>query len=314
MKPFTNPLPKPPPPTRPRPFDPWNSSSTGHQRREGSRRETDGVSETSWRTSRGLKLNRQFRPQHAHVPASTATQDSQQQQQQPPQRKSVVDMLVKPGSMNEGASLPVAENNVGGGGGSAGRQLFDGLVVYINGSTFPLISDHKLKTALAAHGARVALHPARRQVTHVILGRPAGAGAAVGCGGGLAGTKMDREIRRLGGKGIKYVGAEWCVLPLYFPKCNFVFHTLSSFGAMAWFERRRRNRERKKKRLTTDQGPRKHPRRHTTSRGALLQPQNRPPRPVERLQPCQKTGLNNFSSLTARKYNPFSAARGKDGK
>ncbi|OAQ97620.1 hypothetical protein LLEC1_04797 [Akanthomyces lecanii] len=115
-------------------------------------------------------------------------------------------MLVKPGSMNEGTSLPTVSDVKAGG--AAGRQLFDGLVVYINGSTFPLISDHKLKTALAAHGARIAIHLARRQVTHVILGRPAGA-AAAGCGGGLAGTKMDREIRRLGGKGIKYVGVEW---------------------------------------------------------------------------------------------------------
>lgn len=250
MRPFTNPPPKPPP-SRPRPFDPWNSSSTGHQRREASRRETDGVSETSWRTSRGLKLNRQFRPQHGHVPACTATQDSKQQ---PPQRRSVVDMLVKPGYMNEGTLLPVAENNVGGGegggggGGSAGRQLFDGLVVYINGSTFPLISDHKLKTALAAHGARVALHLARRQVTHVILGRPAGAGAAVGCGGGLAGTKMDREIRHLGGKGIKYVGVEWCVITSLFSPVQFCFpRCCPSFGAMAWFEGRRRTGRRRRK-------------------------------------------------------------------
>ncbi len=234
MKPFTDPLPKPPPPSRPRPFDPWNSSSSGHQRREAARRETDGVSETSWRTSRGLKLNRQFKPQQSHIPASP-TQDSKQQP--PAQKKSVVDMLVKPGSMKETTSLPVAEHA---GGGSPGRQLFDGLVVYINGSTFPLISDHKLKTALAAHGARIALHLARRQVTHVVLGRPAG--AAAGCGGGLAGTKMDREIRRLGGKGIKYVGVEWCVQPL--PSCSCFPHV----GVLSNSEKFHASRKKRKKR------------------------------------------------------------------
>lgn len=100
---------------------------------------------------------------------------------------------------------------------------------------------------LCAHGARMSLHLARRQVTHVILGRPAGRAANIqpssrgttsdpsaspssaqavvhsapfasargGCGGGLSGTKMDREVRRIGGCGIKYVGVEWYVFFLF---------------------------------------------------------------------------------------------------
>ncbi|KAJ3472671.1 hypothetical protein NLG97_g10801 [Lecanicillium saksenae] len=125
-----------------------------------------------------------------------------------------MDMLVKPGSMRESqhASAKATQEEDGSetkdGGG--GRRIFDGLVVYVNGSTFPVVSDHKLKSALAEHGARISLHLARRQVTHVILGRPAGS-SRTGCGGGLAGTKMDREIRRIGGNGIKYVGVEWAM-------------------------------------------------------------------------------------------------------
>ncbi|KAM3524585.1 hypothetical protein NHJ13051_004454 [Beauveria bassiana] len=221
MKTYTNPLPKPPPSSHPRPFDPWNSSSTGHQRREASRHETDGVSETSWRASRALKINQQLKTQ-SHVPPPPASHDGKPTQRQ---TKSVMEMLVRPGSMKETMSTAaavvaeassekdketeVARRN----GGSAGQSLiFAGLVVHVNGSTAPLVSDYKLKTLLAAHGARVALHLARRHVTHVVLGRPAGSisgSGSAGCGGGLAGTKMDREIRRRGGNGIKYVGVEW---------------------------------------------------------------------------------------------------------
>jgi hypothetical protein len=87
------------------------------------------------------------------------------------------------------------------------RGIFDGLVIYINGSTYPLVSDHKLKQLLAENGAKLSLHLGRRQVTHVILGKPSGPG--VGAGGGLAGGKLEKEIKRIGGCRVKYVGVEW---------------------------------------------------------------------------------------------------------
>jgi hypothetical protein len=87
------------------------------------------------------------------------------------------------------------------------RKIFDGLVIYVNGSTHPLVSDHKLKHLLSENGARMSLHLGRRQVTHVILGKPSGPNG--GAGGGLAGGKLDKEIRRVGGCGIKFVGVEW---------------------------------------------------------------------------------------------------------
>lgn len=88
------------------------------------------------------------------------------------------------------------------------KEIFDGLVIYINGSTHPLISDHKLKHVLAENGARMSLHLGRRQVTHVILGKLSGSSGR-GAGGGLSGTKIEKEIRRVGGCGVKYVGVEW---------------------------------------------------------------------------------------------------------
>jgi hypothetical protein len=199
-------------------FDPWNSSSTGHQRPE----HNPG---TGWRNSRNLKLNSQFRggasggervgdtwgagsedwvdDDGTLVPKAVRERA----------RRSVRDMLVQPGKMQE--SL----------GGSAGgeealmekrrredeerearkaeRNIFDGLVVFVNGSTFPLVSDHKLKHLLTENGAQMSLHLGRRRVTHVILGRSAAGG------GGLAGGKLDKEIKKVGGAGVKFVGVEW---------------------------------------------------------------------------------------------------------
>lgn len=86
------------------------------------------------------------------------------------------------------------------------KQIFEGLYFYLNGSTAPLVSDHKLKHMLASHGAGHSVALGRRTVTHVILGTVSGQG---GCGGGLAASKIQKEIARSGGKGVKFVTAEW---------------------------------------------------------------------------------------------------------
>lgn len=92
----------------------------------------------------------------------------------------------------------------------AGKKgVFHGLCVFINGSTAPMVGDHRLKQLLAENGARVSISLGRRTVTHVILGTPnAGIGGG-GAGGGLAASKIQKEIQRVGGKGVKYVGVEW---------------------------------------------------------------------------------------------------------
>jgi hypothetical protein len=73
--------------------------------------------------------------------------------------------------------------------------------MYLNGSTAPLVSDHKLKQLLAAHGAQCSVALGRRTVTHVILGTT--------CGGGLAASKLEKEIARAGRRSINFVTAEW---------------------------------------------------------------------------------------------------------
>ncbi|KAG8628894.1 hypothetical protein KVT40_002759 [Elsinoe batatas] len=101
-------------------------------------------------------------------------------------------------------------------------QIFRNLTIYINGSTYPLISDHKLKHLLSTHGANLSISLGRRTVTHVILGLPSTSASTSlastpnvsgrGAGGALAAGKIQKEISRVrsaGGKGPRYVSAEW---------------------------------------------------------------------------------------------------------
>ena len=91
------------------------------------------------------------------------------------------------------------------------KPIFANLNVFINGSTAPLVSDHKLKFMLAEHGARVSIALGRRSVTHVILGVPNG-GVGKGAGGGLSGSKIEKELRTVRGKGVKFVSVDWWAL------------------------------------------------------------------------------------------------------
>jgi hypothetical protein len=89
-------------------------------------------------------------------------------------------------------------------------QVFAGTCIYINGSTYRTVSDHKLKHLLVTHGARLSIHLGRRSVTHIILGRP-NASAVPGAGGGLAALKMQKEITKIRGKSVKFVTVEWVI-------------------------------------------------------------------------------------------------------
>lgn len=90
------------------------------------------------------------------------------------------------------------------------KGIFTGLCIYINGSTAPAIGDHKLKHLLAEHGAHISIALGRRSVTHVIVGKP-NDGRGGGAGGGLAGSKIQKEIQRVRGKGVKFVSVEWVI-------------------------------------------------------------------------------------------------------
>lgn len=246
------------PPRRPF-FDPWNSSSTGHQRAEN---RLSGS--TSWRASRGSKLGEQYRAgltgggervadtvgagspdfgidgrrengdwekgakglrtggQRSLVDIWRATKAGQ---------RAVVDKKSSrgPHSLEDaqvqgtsGSASPAKRSSASGSLevlsqdthheplGSASplqqRPIFEGLCFFVNGSTAPHVSDHKLKHMLSAYGGRHSIALGRRTVTHVVLGA---ANTKRGGGGGLAATKMQKEVDRTGGKAIKYVTVEW---------------------------------------------------------------------------------------------------------
>ena len=82
-------------------------------------------------------------------------------------------------------------------------QLFRGLNLYLNGSTAPLVSDHKLKQLWVQRGGSVSIGLGRRTVTHVVLGQTNTGG------GSLASSKIQKEVVRVGGKGVQYIGVRW---------------------------------------------------------------------------------------------------------
>jgi hypothetical protein len=211
-------------------FDPWNSSSTGHQRSENRL-----AGSTSWRTSRSLKLAEQYKGglsggarvadtvgagsanfgktgtktnvdwKHSAAGLRTSQQRSlakiwgaSKAATKTPSAKAAADATPDLHShVSKCSSIPLE---------SVEGKIFAGLCFYVNGSTAPLVSDHKLKHLLAAHGARHSIALSRRNVTHVILGTVSAQG---GAGGGLAATKLQKEIARTGGKAVKHVTAEW---------------------------------------------------------------------------------------------------------
>ncbi|KAF7594311.1 hypothetical protein BBP40_009711 [Aspergillus hancockii] len=86
-------------------------------------------------------------------------------------------------------------------------QIFKGVTVYINSTYNPHVSDHYLKQLLMTHGATISLSPSKK-VSHIIVGKP-NSGPGKGAGGGLAASKLQKEISRGGWKGFKVVFTEW---------------------------------------------------------------------------------------------------------
>ena len=193
-------------------FDPWNSSSTGHQRPDGNRL----AGSPSWRASRTKKLGQQFLEssrgmKNVDEVLGAASAGGIQKGQKDMDMDKMSNTL--PTCSEAGHAVVKKET----------KGLFAGLCVYVNGSTAPVVGDHRLKSLLAEHGARVSVHLGRKSVTHVVLGRAnEGPGCGRGAGGGLAAGKLQREIGRVGGCGVRFVGVEWFVycsyisLPIFF--------------------------------------------------------------------------------------------------
>ncbi|KIX10645.1 uncharacterized protein Z518_01729 [Rhinocladiella mackenziei CBS 650.93] len=228
-------------------FDPFNSSSTGHQRAENRL-----TGSTSWKKLRDYKLSHQFRHPSGRggerylsdlVGAGSENygqggrKDNRDGEKGTPglrekgwqdirqimngSRKRSIDSLKE---SEDKAKRPRKSHELpkrGDGGkpltNSASEdieghkdavessfqppQIFRNLNIYVNGSTAPVISDHKLKQLFTQHGGTSSVALGRRTVTHVILGDT--------CGGGLASSKIQKEVALVGGKGIKYVTVQW---------------------------------------------------------------------------------------------------------
>ncbi|KAJ4992230.1 DNA repair protein REV1-like protein 2 [Stagonosporopsis vannaccii] len=228
-------------------FDPWNSSSTGHQRAEN---RLSGS--TSWRSSRSLKLGEQYKGglnggenrvtdtvgagsedfgkdgrkenggwERGSRGLRTSGQRSlaetwnvskaglqpvldRKASQKEPDLDELQGTCLSPPPPHPTTGLcddspqPLPKPKQ--------KQIFQGLCFYVNGSTAPLVSDHKLKHLLSAYGGRHSIVLGRRTVTHVILGTTSLNG---GCGGGLAATKLQKEVARIGGNAVKYITVEW---------------------------------------------------------------------------------------------------------
>lgn len=232
MPPPHLPVPKAAKPRHAPSFDPWNSSSTGHQR-------ADTSSGTGWRESRNKKLQSQFQAGGDGGARLSDTCGAGAEDWDPKlktlvpkslkdgQGRSVMDMLTRPGKMQESlaraGSQPPPDSSRSPSEETLMEQrkkedeeketqkgqrgIFDGTVIFVNGSTFPLVSDHKLKQIITENSGQMSLHLGRRRVTHVILAKPSGSG--LGAGGGLAGGKLEKEIKRVSGCGVKFVGVEW---------------------------------------------------------------------------------------------------------
>lgn len=250
-------------------FDPWNSSSTGHQKAEN---RLSGS--TSWRESRNLKLREQYRGGLGGGAARVADavgagsenfgKDGRKANSdwesgakglrgagqkslrevwgaskavkavtklQHIKLQSEARVLIRPGETSIMASsrAPDWEQDVNHTvqardtssscepfskhaeeqvmqDANQTKRIFEGLCFYLNGSTAPAVSDHKLKQLLAERGANMSIALGRRSVTHVILGTP---NSHRGSGGGLAASKLQKEMTRIGGKGVKFVSVDW---------------------------------------------------------------------------------------------------------
>ncbi|USP75106.1 hypothetical protein yc1106_02380 [Curvularia clavata] len=205
-------------------FDPWNSSGTGHQRAENRL-----AGSTSWRSSRNLKLGEQFKGglHGGKRVADTvgAGSDGSTKGLRSDGQRSLAEVWGASKASKDGGKIVSNRKHVDDGQTCAQesdpssnhnacedtpvtveKQLFVGLCFYLNGSTAPLVSDHKLKQMLSTHGATHSIALGRRTVTHVILGTVNTRG---GAGGGLAATKIQKEIAKTGGKFVKFVNADW---------------------------------------------------------------------------------------------------------
>jgi hypothetical protein len=197
-------------------FDPWNLNSRGHQEADGS-----GPSGIAWKKNREQRLGIQL-----------SGNDLMRKKNLDGSQQSILDCWSTKsnpagiGAQNvEPTEFTEKQSNV-----EQRSSLFAGLVFYVNGSTYPHIGDHHLKSLISRHGGSMTLGLERKRVTHVILtpkistalGAPSQHGFSPktqsdvppqfrSAGGGLAAGKLQKQIKVTRGPslGIHFISPAW---------------------------------------------------------------------------------------------------------
>lgn len=160
-----------------------------------------GLKEKGWQDIRGIFTSRRKRPSESIEDDVVAKRRRPSSECKPPEdgageAVSAADQVLESTLLDGDSTVWNGQK------GNESPQIFRGLTMYLNGSTMPLVSDHRLKQLWVQHGGDASIVLGRRTVTHVILGEK-------GAGGGLAATKIQKENTTVRGKGIKYVSARW---------------------------------------------------------------------------------------------------------
>ncbi|OGM41855.1 hypothetical protein ABOM_010149 [Aspergillus bombycis] len=218
-------------------FDPWNSSATGHQR-------ADSSTGTAWRRTREEKLAQQF--SSASGDCTDSPRDGTSHRNKAEKGEWVWSYTSRAEESRDDAAgqrdirsmmrVGKRSRDVSDSGKDRDSKLLKGSKVaglVVNASPGSLdqlsssssslsslstevkehlpstVSDHYLKRLLTMHGAAISLSLSRK-VSHVIVAKP-NTGRGMGAGGGLAASKLQKEISRGGWKGIKVVFVEWAL-------------------------------------------------------------------------------------------------------
>jgi hypothetical protein len=232
-------------------FDPWNLNSGGHQTGDG-----QSVQQTTgWKLARDQKLEKQYgggrgggmllRRRNQEVKGqqsiadcfgkgkaadskSTMTESTLSKQLDKPNEE-LLALSVKQNAERLSNSLSKVDSPL-----IRTSTIFKDLVIYIDGSTLPVIGDYHLRSLITLNGGSITMGLARKRVTHVILtpklerppstspstidptrGRSASTSRRQyrSAGAGLAAGKVQKEIATMRGpsRAIKFVSPNWVI-------------------------------------------------------------------------------------------------------
>ncbi|RCI09262.1 hypothetical protein L249_1577 [Ophiocordyceps polyrhachis-furcata BCC 54312] len=238
-------------------FDRWNSSSTGHQQ----------APEDGKRRRRSTKATNRLAAQFRHASSSFSSPACTSFSSPPSTSTSTTTTTTNnddddddDDDDNKKKTKTMGNNNNN----NNNNSLFAGVVVYIDGCTAPLVSDHRLRCLLVSHGATLATRLARRVVTHVVLsvGRRDATTSTSPANtimprNALAASKVEAELRRRRVAGVRYVDVRWFVFFSYSLFCllHHTKHHDALYGVLESIEAGKRLPETRFPALLVSTGP-----------------------------------------------------------